>query len=69
MASVTIEVKEIHCESCARTISTALGRLDGVRLVRPEPIRNDVRVSYDEAKVDEARLRQALAEVGYDPVS
>lgn len=69
MASATIEVKEIHCASCENTIRMALSRLDGVRVVRPDRARNDVKVSYDEAKVDDARLRQTLAEVGYDPVS
>lgn len=69
MASTTIKVKEIHCSSCENTIRTALARLDGVRAVRPEHARNDVRVTYDEAQVDEARLRQALVELGYEPVS
>ncbi len=68
MASTTIAVKEVQCASCENTIRVALSRLDGVRTVKPDATRNDVRVQYDEAKVDEARLRRALAEVGYDPV-
>jgi copper chaperone CopZ len=68
VADATIAVKEIHCASCEKAIRVALSRLDGVRAVKPDAARNDVRVHYDEAKVDEARLRQALAEVGYDPV-
>lgn len=68
MASTTIAVKEIHCAGCENTIRTALGRLEGVQAVKPDQARNDVRVSYDETKVDEARLRQVLAEVGYEPV-
>lgn len=68
MASTTIAVKEIHCASCENTIRMALSRLDGVRAVKPDAASNEVRVSYDEAKVDEAGLRRALAEVGYDPV-
>lgn len=69
MASTTIAVKEIHCESCENTIRTALARVAGVRAVRPDHVRNDVRVQYDEARVNEARLREVLAEVGYEPVS
>lgn len=60
MASATIAVKEIHRASCENTIRTALGRLDGVRSVRPDAARNDVRVSYDKAKLDEAALRRRL---------
>lgn len=68
MASATIQVKEIHCSSCENTIRAALGRMEGVRAVRSDAGRNDVGVSYDETKVGEAELRQALTEVGYDPV-
>jgi len=68
MASTTIAVQEIHCASCENTIRRALGRLDGVRSVRPDAASNEVRVSYDEAKVDEASLRRRLAEAGYEPV-
>lgn len=67
MASTTIVVKEIHCASCEHTIRTALGHLDGVRAVKPDQARNDVRVTYDETKVDETALRRRLAEIGYEP--
>ena len=68
MATTTIAVREIHCASCENTIRTALELLEGVRTVKPDQARNDVRVSYDETQVDESRLRQVLAEVGYEPV-
>jgi copper chaperone CopZ len=67
LASTTIAVKEIHCAGCENTLRLALSRLDGVRAVKADAGRNDVVVLYDEAKLDEARLRQALAEVGYEP--
>lgn len=68
MASTTIQVKEIHCSSCEHTIRTALGRLDGVRTVVPSAARNALRVTFDETKLSEDRLRRALAEVGYEPL-
>lgn len=68
MASTTIMVKEIHCSSCEHTIRTALGREDGVRALVPSAERNDVRITFDETKVSEDRLRRALAEVGYEPL-
>lgn len=67
MAVVTIAVEEIHCAGCENTIRTSLSRLDGVRAVHPNRARNDVRIHYDEVKVDEARLRRTLSEVGYEP--
>ena len=69
MASASIKVREIHCASCENTIRTALGQLDGVRMVVPTAQRSEVRVSYDEARVSEEQLRSALSEVGYEPVA
>lgn len=69
MASTSIKVREIHCESCEHTIRTALGALAGVRAVVASAQRGDVRVSFDEATVSEQRLRETLSEVGYEPIS
>lgn len=66
--TTTIEVKEIHCESCERTIATALSGLDGVLRVTPSAKTNQVKVSYDELALDEVNLRANLADIGYDPV-
>ncbi len=66
--TMTILVKEIHCESCERTIATTLSAVDGVLRVTPSAKTNGVKVSYDETAVSAADLRAKLAEVGYDPV-
>ena len=67
--TTNIQVGEIHCASCERTIRTALSQLDGVLQVAPSAQTNVVRVSYDELKTDEQGLRDKLREVGYEPVS
>ncbi|MHB1486574.1 MAG: heavy-metal-associated domain-containing protein [Acidimicrobiales bacterium] len=66
--TTTIEVGEIHCESCEHTIATALSKLNGVLRVIPSAKTNQVKISYDELALNEANLRAALAEIGYDPV-
>lgn len=66
--TTTITVHEIHCESCEHTITTALSRLSGVLRVTPSAETNQVKISYDELSLNEANLRSALAEIGYDPV-
>lgn len=68
MVTRTFRVEEIHCASCENTIRTALTRLPGVALVVPSSATNDVKVSFDDAKVSEAELRARLEEVGFAPV-
>lgn len=70
MASVrrTITVRQIHCERCEDTIRTALGKLDGVRAVRPIAATNTVQIVFDDTALTEAALRAALAELGFPPV-
>lgn len=65
MITTTLQVSEIHCASCENTIRTALSRLPGVALVVPSSETNDVKVSFDEAKVTEDELRARLGEVGF----
>ena len=68
MVSRTFRVAEIHCGSCENTIKTSLSRMPGVAAVLPSAERNDVRVSFDDTVVSEDELRQALADVGFEPV-
>ncbi|HEX2064147.1 MAG TPA: heavy-metal-associated domain-containing protein [Acidimicrobiales bacterium] len=69
MITRTFRVAEIHCGSCENTIRTSLSRIPGVAAVLPSAERNDVRVSFDDARVSEEQLREALAGVGFQPVS
>jgi len=68
MVTRTFKVDEIHCASCENTIRTALSRVPGVGVVVPSAERNDVKVSFDDTRVDEEQLRAALADVGFEPV-
>lgn len=68
MVTTTFRVSDIHCASCENTIRTALTRLPGVALVVPSAERNDVKVSFDDARVAPEQLRAALEEVGFAPV-
>lgn len=66
--TTTISVAEIHCENCENTIRGALSALDGVFYAAPSHKTNQVKVSFDEQMVDEADIKNRLAEIGYDPV-
>lgn len=69
MVTTTFKVAEIHCASCENTIRTTLSRLPGVTLVLPSADTDDVKVSFDDARVTEDELRARLVEVGFEPVS
>lgn len=69
MTTITIPVREIHCGGCENTIRVALSRMEGVRSVVPDHRTNRVRISYDEARVGEAGLREVLAGLGFEPAA
>jgi copper chaperone len=66
MKEIELKISGMTCHHCAMAIRKELARIPGVEV-------NDVqiglaRLSYDEAKVTEARLRSAVEEAGYTVV-
>ena len=57
----------MHCDGCERTLTLALTRLDGVRDAKADRNAERVTVHYDPAGVDERRLREHIAFVGFEP--
>ena len=65
MATAILNVPDISCEHCERTITEALAPLEGVRDVGVDIPRRQVRVEYDDALVTVQRLEEVLAEEEY----
>jgi copper chaperone len=65
VASTILNVPDISCEHCERTITQALSPLEGVRTVGVDIPRRQVRVDYDDAIVNVQRFRDVLAEEEY----
>lgn len=65
MRRVVLQVPDISCEHCGRTITQALGRTAGVGTVDVDIAAKEVSVSYDEASVDLERLKAVLREEDY----
>lgn len=61
----TYQVPTIKCDGCATTIRQALGKVPGVEAVEVSIEGKTVAVRYDPARVEEARLRAALAGAGF----
>ena len=69
MATITLDVPDISCEHCERTITEALGPLEGVRDVTVDIPTRRVRVDYDETTVDVDRFKAVLQEEDYPVAS
>lgn len=69
MITRRLKVSEIHCDRCENTIQTALSRVPGVALVVASAEENEVRVSFDDAKVSEDELWVRLGDAGFQPAT
>ncbi len=61
-----LKVPGMHCDHCEASVRGALTALRGVASVSVDLATKDVRVSYDAGAVDEAALRAAIEDVGFD---
>lgn len=62
-----IEIDGMTCESCVRTIETALRGVDGVREVRVDRERRRATVTFDTTKTNMPALHDILLSHGYRP--
>jgi copper chaperone len=65
MASTVLNVPDISCEHCERTITNALTPVQGVHSVRVDIPGKQVRVDYDETQVSVERMKDVLQEEDY----
>ncbi len=65
MAKVTLNVPDISCEHCERTITNALTPVEGVRAVRVDIPTKRVEVEYDDAAIDVNKMKGILQEEEY----
>ena len=65
MAQAILNVPDISCEHCQKTITNALTPVRGVRGVDVDIPTRQVRVDYDEATVNVERMKEILQEEEY----
>lgn len=68
MAQKTIEVQGMTCGHCKSSVEGALSSLDGVQTADVDLGANNVSVEYDESKVDDSAMTEAIEDQGYDVV-
>ena len=69
MATTVLNVPDISCEHCERTISNALTPVEGVHAIRVDIPAKQVSVDYDEARIDVERMQQILGDEEYPVAS
>ena len=62
--TITYEVPGVHCAHCAAAIKSEVGSVAGVATVEVDLERK--LVSVNGAQLDDAQLRAAIDEAGYD---
>lgn len=65
MATTVLNVPDISCEHCERTITNALAPVEGIRSVHVDIPERQVRVDYDEAQVSVDQMKDVLQEEDY----
>ncbi len=65
MAKQVFRVLDMHCTNCVMTIEGLEDDLPGVKSVRASYQKGTVEVEYDEKRVTEQRIRDAIGELGY----
>ncbi len=66
MAATVINVGGMTCNHCKMAVEKALKTLDGVRDASVDLEAKKVSIEYDPAAVDEAGLRKAISDAGYE---
>lgn len=69
MATAVLNVPNISCTHCERTITNALTPVAGVRRVHVDIPKKQVHVEYDETRVDVDRMKAVLEEEDYPVAS
>jgi len=67
MIKKTFRVTDMHCTNCAMVIEGIEDDLPGIRQVTASYQKMQMTVEYDETKVSEAQILEAVKSKGYSP--
>lgn len=69
MQKKTFQIADMHCTACAMRLESIEDELEGVRSVRASYQKTRMEVEFDETKVSEAAIVEAVKEKGYQVVA
>lgn len=62
---VMIQVEGMHCPMCEKNLTRALKESEGVKKAKVSLEKKNALVVFDDAKTDEAKIKAAVNEAGY----
>jgi copper chaperone len=65
MATTVLNVPDISCEHCERTITNVLTPISGVRTVNVDIPGQQVHIDFDESRVSVEKMKDVLEEEDY----
>jgi copper chaperone len=66
MANINVNVEGMSCGGCEKSIRNALLEHDGVKEVKASHETGVVSIDFDEAKIAQDKLKQAIEAAGFD---
>lgn len=66
MGQKVINVEGMSCDHCKNAVESALARINGVSAAEVNLGKGQVRVDYDEDKVQLSDMKDAIEDQGYD---
>lgn len=66
MIKRTFKVEGMHCASCAKSVETMLGSIEGIGTANVNFADESVLVEYDDSKVEEEKMKDHVQQIGYD---
>ncbi|MFH7903738.1 MAG: heavy metal translocating P-type ATPase [Candidatus Aenigmatarchaeota archaeon] len=65
---ITIEIRGMHCASCAANIETRLSQLKGIKKASVDFSTNKALVKFDSKLIDEKRIKTEIENLGYKAI-
>ncbi|MCC9115549.1 copper chaperone CopZ [Staphylococcus capitis] len=66
MTQEIIQVEGMSCQHCKNSVESALSNLNGVQSAEVNLEENNVRVEFDDSKVNITQVKDAIEDQGYD---
>lgn len=66
--TVTIKVDGMKCEKCSSSVTKALKATEGVEDAKVSSDKGEAVIKYDDAKLNEAKLREVINSTGFKAV-
>ena len=66
MKKITLQIKGMHCESCAKTIEKALLKEKGIFSANVNFALENAIIEYEPEKIDEDKIKEVIERAGYE---